>query len=77
MSSSYSTNPPSETLKPGSKIFWMSRRHHIVAIFHDQGEQFFAIKLWFPSKQRWEYRVISQFEYDFVVNEFKKTQAGV
>ena len=74
MPSSYSTNPPSEALKPGSKIFWMTQRHHIVAIFYDQEERFFVLKNWLISKQRWNYKVITQFEYDALSKAYIKAE---
>ena len=52
----------------------MTQRHHIVAIFYDQEERFFVLKNWLISKQRWNYKVITQFEYDALSKAYIKAE---
>lgn len=66
---SLSTVPASDLLKPGSKICWSYRLHHVVAIVIDEGETLFVLKYWIPRKQRWDYKVIWKCEYDFCRQE--------
>ncbi len=64
--SSHSDNPPSALLKPGSKIFWIQYIHHVVDLVSDRGERLFVLKKWRPSKQRWDYKVIMEVEYEYM-----------
>jgi hypothetical protein len=67
-------NPPSALLKPGSKISWMDHLHHVVGMVADEGERLFVLKYWIPRKQRWDYKVIMEVEYESM-REWKTTQA--
>ncbi len=60
------TNPPFDTLEPGSCFKWMGSKAHVVAALEDKGVRLIVSRRWKNSNRSWRYDVITSFEYEIL-----------